>query len=52
MTEKEKKSQASTAPSSGFGPQELEALAAEGLKLRRELEVRMARMTVVSTSDL
>jgi len=52
VTERENKSQESAAPSSNLGAQELEQLAAEGLKLRRELEERMARMKAISTSDL
>lgn len=52
MTEKERTAQTPPTPRPPLDPKELENLAAEGLKLRREIESRMAPMKAITATDL
>jgi len=52
MTVKEKKAQASPNRPLSLDAKQLEKLAIEGLRLRRELEERMAPMKTITATDL
>lgn len=52
MTVKEKKAQASPNRPVSLDVKQLEKLAIEGLRLRRELEERMAPMKTITATDL